>query len=72
METILKIKVLENTKVKNPAPEVLGNAIIESFGKLTTILYKSNNKFIEESSKEYAFMPKLVKEPRNINRIEGD
>lgn len=72
LETILKIKVLENTKIKNPAPEALGNAIIESFEKLTTILYKSNNKFIEESSKEYAFMPKLVKEPRNINRIEGD
>lgn len=69
LETLLKVRVLENAKIKNPAPEVLGNAIIESFEKLTPILYESNNRFVEENLKEYVLMPQLEKEPREINKL---
>lgn len=72
LNTVLKVRVLENAEIKNPSPEIIGRAIMECFDKLTLVLYKSNNKFIEECSREDVLMPQLVKDLRDINIIEGD
>lgn len=67
LNTTLSVKVLESNNDKNPAPEYLGNAIIDVFSNLSGKLLKSQIKFSTDSYKEN--MPIIFKEPRDINKV---
>lgn len=68
LNTILSTRVLENNNDKNPAPEYLGNTIIDVFNNFSGNLYKSQIQFFQDSYKEN--MPIILKEPKDINKIE--
>lgn len=68
VNTILTTRVLENNYDKNPAPEYLGNTIIDVFNNFSGKLYKSQMQFFKDSCKEN--MPMILKKPRDINKIE--
>ena len=68
VNTILSVRVLENNNDKNPAPEYLGNTIIDVFNNFSGKLHKSQIQFFKDSYKEN--LPIILKEPREINKIE--
>lgn len=68
INTVLKVRVLEDIQDKNPAPEFLGNAIIEIFENHSSLLLNSYIKFMKNSC-EINIMPKIFKIPKDINQI---
>lgn len=68
VHTVLSVRVLENSNEKNPAPEYLGNTIIDVFENFSGKLINSQMKFFQECQKEN--MPNICIEPRDINKIE--
>lgn len=68
INTILKTRVLDDIEDRNPAPEFLGNAIMESFKNFSGILTKCYAKY-KAKMIEVDKMPDLYKEPKDINRI---
>lgn len=65
---ILKIRILDNILDKNPAPEFIGNTVIENFENYSGTLLKSYTEFIKDRGRIYD-IPQLFKEPREANRI---
>lgn len=65
---ILRDTVLNGNTDKNPAPEFLGNSIIDLYANHTGILNESKSKYLSgaKCEKEY---PKLCDKPSEINKV---
>lgn len=68
INTILRIRVLDDVQDKNPAPEFLGNTVIETFENYSGTLLSSYTKFIADRI-DFNDMPDIYKEPRELNKI---
>ncbi len=68
INTILRTRVLDDVQDRNPAPEFLGNTVIETFESYSGTLLNSYTKFIEDSI-EFNDIPYIFKEPRELNKI---
>ncbi len=68
VHTVLSVRVLENSNEKNPAPEYLGNTIIDVFENFSGKLINSQIKFFQNC--QNVNMPNIYIEPRDINKIE--
>ena len=68
IHTVLSVRVLENNNERNPAPEYLGNTVIDVFENFSGNLIKSQIKFLQDSHNET--MPNICIKPRDINKIE--
>lgn len=68
IHTTLSVRVLENSNERNPAPEYLGNTVIDVFESFSSKLINSQIKFLQDSHNE--IMPDICIKPRDINKIE--
>ena len=66
----LKDKILEDNEDSNPAPEFIGNTIIELYGTYDKTLSQQYYDFIEEMVSEK--FPKLQTIPREENQLEEE
>ena len=67
INSVLSVRVLENNKDKNPAPEYLGNTIIDIWENCSGRLIKSQIQFFKDACNEN--MPVIYKEVKDINKI---